>query len=442
MVMAFAIIVLTPTPLLADSAAPWVFGIGPVLLIGLIPVILIESLVLRRRLGLGWPRALGATAVANVVSTVVGIVGALILPLNMPYWGGAPLYLGLLVLLVPLFFISWWVEYPVARLLLRPISCQPAHLLRGMFDANLASYVAFPMIVGAYLAFPDSLEHEPLYFGLGLTAAILAIPIESVVLRLRLKVDWPGAMKLALVAKLVSVALLIVLLVVFVAPRGTEYGAELAALIVLVGFILISWLVEYQVARWMLRPEVPSSAVPSPAPALVGSKRGALTAVPGPRPSLLRGMFDANVASYVFLAMIVGVFWVEGTFDRRPPYQASAVGSLRMINTAEITYASTYPTGFSSTLAVLAPPPGGAGPTPQAAGLIDSILASGEKNGYRFVYLPGPRDEKGSINSYTVTASPIKPGVTGTNYYYTDQSGVIRQNATAPATKDDMPLAG
>ena len=43
-VMVSAIILLTPTPLLADSAAPWIFGMGPVLLVGLIPVILIEGL--------------------------------------------------------------------------------------------------------------------------------------------------------------------------------------------------------------------------------------------------------------------------------------------------------------------------------------------------------------------------------------------------------------
>ncbi len=42
-------------------------------------------------------------------------------------------------------------------------------------------------------------------------------------------------------------------------------------------------------------------------------------------------------------------------------------------------------------------------------------------------------DAKGRINSYSITASPIQPGVTGTNYYYTDQTGVIRHKATAAA---------
>ena len=36
--------------------------------------------------------------------------------------------------------------------------------------------------------------------------------------------------------------------------------------------------------------------------------------------------------------------------------QASAVGSLRTLNTAEITYSSTYNVGFTATLSYLAPP--------------------------------------------------------------------------------------
>ena len=40
--------------------------------------------------------------------------------------------------------------------------------------------------------------------------------------------------------------------------------------------------------------------------------------------------------------------------------EASAVGSLRTINTAEVTYASTYPSnGFASALTTLGPPSGG-----------------------------------------------------------------------------------
>lgn len=123
---------------------------------------------------------------------------------------------------------------------------------------------------------------------------------------------------------------------------------------------------------------------------------------------------------------------------------AMAVGLLRTINTAEITYASTYNIGYSPSLSCLAPSKGN--PTAKAAGLVDSVLAgagnTSEYSGYRFVYSPGPRDEKGHISSYSVTASPIQPEVTGTYYFFTDQTGVIRQNSTGPAGPKDPPLAG
>ncbi len=122
--------------------------------------------------------------------------------------------------------------------------------------------------------------------------------------------------------------------------------------------------------------------------------------------------------------------------------QASSVGSLRTINTAEITYASTYSAGYSATLASLAPPAAGAQPSATAAGLIDSVLAGGVKSGYRFEYKPGPV-EKGRVDSYTVTARPVKYETCGYNSYFSDESDVIRSTGEdRPATAQDLPLAG
>jgi type IV pilus assembly protein PilA len=121
--------------------------------------------------------------------------------------------------------------------------------------------------------------------------------------------------------------------------------------------------------------------------------------------------------------------------------QASAVGSLRTLNTAESTYSSTYNVGFTSTMSYLAPPTGAANPTSTAAGLIDSILALGSKSGYSFTYSAGAADSTGRINTYAFTGVPITSS-TGTNYYYSDQSGVIRQNSTTTAGSTDSPIAG
>ena len=121
--------------------------------------------------------------------------------------------------------------------------------------------------------------------------------------------------------------------------------------------------------------------------------------------------------------------------------QASAVGSLRTLNTSEVTYSSTFNVGFTYSLAYLAPDASGNPPTSTAAGLIDSVLAVGAKSGYSFTYTPGASDSTGRINTYSFTAVPITSS-TGTNYYFTDQSGVIRQNSTVTASATDSPIAG
>jgi hypothetical protein len=73
--------------------------------------------------------------------------------------------------------------------------------------------------------------------------------------------------------------------------------------------------------------------------------------------------------------------------------------------------------------------------------LIDSVLAGGVKSGYSFTYAPGP-SVGGRYDTYSLHANPVTAGTTGTNYYFTDHSGVIRQNSTAQAENTDSPLAG
>jgi prepilin-type N-terminal cleavage/methylation domain-containing protein len=120
--------------------------------------------------------------------------------------------------------------------------------------------------------------------------------------------------------------------------------------------------------------------------------------------------------------------------------QASAIGSLRIINTAEVTYSSTFGQGFTSTLAQLGPP--ASGPvTAAAAGLLDSVLASGSKSGYSFTYAPGLADPRGIYNGYTVNGNPTVVGQTGTAYYFTDQTHVIRGDTAGVASAASSPVA-
>src|SRR5208283_2771499 len=60
--------------------------------------------------------------------------------------------------------------------------------------------------------------------------------------------------------------------------------------------------------------------------------------------------------------------------------EASATASLRTLNTAEVTYASTYNSGFTSTLNQLETPAAGVQPSWSAADLVDPIL-SGVQSG-------------------------------------------------------------
>jgi len=111
--------------------------------------------------------------------------------------------------------------------------------------------------------------------------------------------------------------------------------------------------------------------------------------------------------------------------------QASAVASLRTLNTSAVlfnTYYQLYPTGLSS-LAT-----SGAA-TSTAADMIDAVLASGQKSGYSFSWSGG-----GTTGSYSITAVPITLNSSGTIYYYTDQSLVIRSNPAGAATSGSNPI--
>lgn len=119
--------------------------------------------------------------------------------------------------------------------------------------------------------------------------------------------------------------------------------------------------------------------------------------------------------------------------------QSSAVASLHVLEVAEVTYSTTYGSGFSASMQYLAPGTPGANPNSTAAWLIDSVLASGAKSGYVFTYSPGPVDSSGRITTFTFTAVP-QNSATGINHYYIDQAGVIRQNATTNASSTDSPV--
>ena len=104
--------------------------------------------------------------------------------------------------------------------------------------------------------------------------------------------------------------------------------------------------------------------------------------------------------------------------------EASAVGSLRTLNTACIAYSTSYGQ-YPAALANLGPISLGGTASSTSADLIDSVLSAGAKSGYTFVYTAG-----NSNQSYTITAKPIVAGQTGQRMFFTDQSGVIRADGS------------
>jgi|SRR5271165_316797 len=118
--------------------------------------------------------------------------------------------------------------------------------------------------------------------------------------------------------------------------------------------------------------------------------------------------------------------------------ESSAVASVRTINTAMISYNSSYPTvGFAGTLGALAgtscTPPSSSG-----ACLIDTQLSSGSKSGYSFV-LSGVTGTPAS--TYQINATPATQNQTGVRYFCSIADAVVRvPSSSTTCALTDNPL--
>src|SRR5882672_9978845 len=109
--------------------------------------------------------------------------------------------------------------------------------------------------------------------------------------------------------------------------------------------------------------------------------------------------------------------------------EASAVASLRTLNTSIVAFQTTYGTD-PALLADLGP---ATTPSSTAADLVDNLLSvdPAVKSGYTIAYSKGNTTP---ITTYTMIAVPVSTS-TGQRKFFTDQSGVIRQT-TNGATPD------
>jgi hypothetical protein len=166
----------------ADAGVPMLFVTFPAMVLVLIPIILVETVVVARMLKLRAFPAAKPVAVANLASTFVGIpITWLMLvvlefvttdggsafglrtftqkflsvvwqaPWLIPYGTDLSWMIptASLVLLLPFFFASYWVESWVASWMLRTQSVGPVK--PAVFTANLASYTLLAIFNIAWL---------------------------------------------------------------------------------------------------------------------------------------------------------------------------------------------------------------------------------------------------------------------------------------------------
>jgi prepilin-type N-terminal cleavage/methylation domain-containing protein len=147
-----------------------------------------------------------------------------------------------------------------------------------------------------------------------------------------------------------------------------------------------------------------------------------------------RGFSLIELLLVVAIILIIAAIAIPSLLRARiAANEASAVSSLRALNTAQITYQSAYPTvGYATSLSSLSGtsclPPGASG-----ACIIDTQLASGTKSGYSFT-LTGT---SGTPNAtYQFVASPIAPNRTGNRYFCSFPDAVVRTSGAAISTCD------
>ena len=119
--------------------------------------------------------------------------------------------------------------------------------------------------------------------------------------------------------------------------------------------------------------------------------------------------------------------------------ESSAVGSIRTMNTSQVTYQSTFPTvGYASTLVELGPVASTGCTTPASANacLLDFVLANASgpgtaKSGYYFAMAVVAANNL--TNAYTIDGLPAALNQTGVRGFCSNEDAVIRYTAVGSA---------
>ena len=174
-----------PSPAQANAGVPMIFLTLPGMALALVPVIVLEMRVLAKGLGLTQRVAFKVSAWANLLTTFVGAPLTWVIltvlegvtgggraygidtpakkllavtwqaPWLIPYEADHNLYwmvpAAMMWLLVPTFFMSWWLEYLAAARMLR--DADRTRLKSAVFKANLLSYAFLELCALGWLLF-------------------------------------------------------------------------------------------------------------------------------------------------------------------------------------------------------------------------------------------------------------------------------------------------
>lgn len=149
---------------------------------------------------------------------------------------------------------------------------------------------------------------------------------------------------------------------------------------------------------------------------------------------------STGFAADVGPVLVVGAIAIPNLLrSRTAANEASAVGTIRTMNTAQIMYSATYPQrGFAPDLATLGPDPRGTNDTSaDHAGFIDAILGNAScaasawctKSGFRFSVTAVCKQQL--CNEYVVVGTPVASDKGGRSFCSTSDE-VIRFNTGPP----------
>lgn len=161
---------------LANTGVPMLFVVGPVLVIALLPIALIEAGLYRWRIGVSWQRAVLGSLGANAISTIVGvpITWFVLVLLQMFTGGGGDHGVGIqavtwqapwlipheehlnwmvraagMVLCVPFLLSSVWIEYLCLRKIWKEF--EHSKIRRACWLANALTYAGLIAFWGIQL---------------------------------------------------------------------------------------------------------------------------------------------------------------------------------------------------------------------------------------------------------------------------------------------------